>query len=142
MPAALGHSVEGAESPHRKDLVCLDLAFLGQTEAFSGVLSEPVPWVGGWRQIWAWREIPVWAAVDSKHKSGTVLCRHHTCFCWNGKWKEINLADFSKALGFGVRCSSVQQILILAAGCTDWAVPPGFCWIVTSRACAVTSNMN
>lgn len=22
---------------------------------------------------WGWREIPVWAAVESKHKSGTVL---------------------------------------------------------------------
>lgn len=75
MPAALGHSGEGAECPHGRDLVCLDLAFLRQTEVFSEMLREPVPWVGGGSEEiqWVWREIPVWAAVDSQHKSGTML---------------------------------------------------------------------
>lgn len=71
MPAALGHSGEGAECPLLwGGLGLLGYGFLGQTEVFPGILCAMAG--GGSEQIWVWREIPVWAAVDSKHKSDPV----------------------------------------------------------------------
>lgn len=56
-------------SPGR-DLVCLDLAFLGQTEVFPGMLREPVPWLGWVRANLGVEGDP---CLDSKHRSGPVL---------------------------------------------------------------------
>lgn len=135
MPAALGHLGEGAECPQGQDLVCLDLAFLGQTEVFPGTLCEPVPWLGV-------EGDPCLGCCGVKAQVWHCALTDTTDVLLEWEVERNNLADFSKALGFGVRSSSVHQILALAAGCITGAVPSGFSWMITSRACTVTNNMN
>lgn len=51
---------------------------------------------GGAEQNSVWREIPLWAAVDSKHKSGTVLWQTPQMFLLEWEVERNNLAVFPR----------------------------------------------
>lgn len=136
MPAALSHSRGGAECPLRGTWFAWIWLSLGKLKFFQECSMSQCHGWGGSEQIWVWREIPVWI-----QSTGLALCsdRQHRCFCWSGKQKEIIQQAFPRPWVWSEMflCSSDPGL-----GCLIWAVPPVFCWMITSRACAVTNNKN
>lgn len=89
---------EREQCPHGKDLVCLDWLSLGKLQFFQEYSMSQCQGLGvsqsrscgcGGRSLLGL----LWI-----HSTSLAPCsdRHHGCFCWNGKQKEIILQTFPR----------------------------------------------